>query len=79
MYVTASGSTSNQPRCPAGTYSNMTGLSLSTECTDCTASQYCEDMGLTQPNGPCDPGNKHPSFYSNSDQFWTLKHFGFVL
>lgn len=56
VLILAQGSTSNQDRCLPGTYSNMTGLKLSSECTSCTAGKYCEDSGLTEPNGPCDPG-----------------------
>ena len=50
------GTTSNQPTCPPGTYSNQTGLQADTECTPCTPGYYCETPGLTEPTGPCDAG-----------------------
>ena len=63
MYCTSSilccvesGTGSNQPRCPPGTYSNMTGLAAAAECTPCTEGYYCGNAGLTQPTAPCDEG-----------------------
>ena len=53
-----SGTGSNQPRCPAGTYNSATGITADLECAACTEGFYCEDMGLVSPTGPCDAGNK---------------------
>lgn len=39
--------------CPPGTFSNMTRLSVISECTDCLPSMYCEGFGLTFPDGSC--------------------------
>ena len=46
----------NQPKCPLGTYSNMTGLIEESECWDCSPGYYCATEGLTEPTGPCDAG-----------------------
>lgn len=53
---TVSGTTSVQPRCPSGTYSNATQLTSASECWPCKEGYYCETQGLTQPTGPCDAG-----------------------
>ena len=50
------GTGANPPLCPAGTYSNATGLETVGQCETCTAGYYCEDPGLTEPTGPCDAG-----------------------
>ncbi|CAM9393726.1 unnamed protein product, partial [Sphacelaria rigidula] len=44
------------PNCPSGTYSTQTGLAFESECTNCTAGQYCADPGLTAPDGTCEAG-----------------------
>ena len=56
IIVLESGTGSNQPKCPAGTYSNMTGLRAVSDCTPCTEGYYCGDVGLTQPTAMCDEG-----------------------
>ena len=42
--------------CPASTFSNRTGLSLSTECDSCTPGYYCQTTALTSPTGKCNAG-----------------------
>ena len=42
--------------CPTGTFSNMTGLMTSTECSPCTEGLYCAVTGLTSPSGRCSSG-----------------------
>ena len=39
--------------CPIGTYSQQTGLTNDTECTDCTPGFYCGQTGLTAESGTC--------------------------
>ena len=43
--------------CPIGTFSNETGLTDESECTDCSPGMYCDTPGLTQPAGPCTAGH----------------------
>ena len=50
------GTTSVQPQCPPGTFSNRTMLEAIEECLDCTPGYFCADWGLTSPTGPCDAG-----------------------
>lgn len=42
--------------CPSGTYSNVTSLASTAECTACPPGMYCGSPGLTSPSGPCDEG-----------------------
>ena len=42
--------------CPPGTFSNVSGLSSSLECTLCLPGQFCAESGLVEPNGPCYAG-----------------------
>lgn len=42
--------------CPAGYYNNRTHATSFADCKKCPGGQYCEEDGLTWPNGPCDPG-----------------------
>ena len=42
--------------CPQGTFSNMTGLTNSSECTQCTPGYYCGTTGLTAESGQCSAG-----------------------
>ncbi|PIK35709.1 hypothetical protein BSL78_27465 [Apostichopus japonicus] len=42
--------------CPAGTFSNDTGLMNVTECEPCDAGYYCGSDGLTEPTDRCDEG-----------------------
>ncbi|XP_062603182.1 uncharacterized protein LOC134264959 [Saccostrea cucullata] len=42
--------------CPAGTYSNVTGLSKDSECTPCPGGYYCQGVNLTTPTGMCMDG-----------------------
>lgn len=43
--------------CPVGTFGRRTGLTHQSECTNCTAGQYCDAPGLPQPAGPCAAGH----------------------
>ena len=66
--------------CPTGTFSNLTGLSNSTECTPCTAGSYCFANGLTDVEGPCTQGYycpegrkccNYPKYWDNTSPFHT--------
>ncbi|XP_021231889.1 SCO-spondin-like isoform X4 [Numida meleagris] len=46
----------NQYPCPAGTYSNKTGLRNPRECLPCPGGMFCASAGLVSPSGPCLPG-----------------------
>jgi hypothetical protein len=43
-------------RCPIGTFSNDVGLSMQSQCVQCTPGSYCGSSGLHQVSGPCDAG-----------------------
>ncbi|XP_013391352.1 uncharacterized protein LOC106159584 [Lingula anatina] len=47
--------------CPNGTFSNATGLSVVTQCTDCTEGYYCNGVALIEPSGPCSAGYYCPT------------------
>ncbi|EDO40914.1 predicted protein, partial [Nematostella vectensis] len=53
--------TFNPAPCPAGTFSNLTGLHNESQCTDCTGGFYCELPGKTEVSGPCQKGHYCPS------------------
>ncbi|KAJ8613418.1 hypothetical protein CTAYLR_002283 [Chrysophaeum taylorii] len=42
--------------CPAGTFGAQNLLQTVSECTACTAGNYCEDFGATSPTGDCAAG-----------------------
>ena len=42
--------------CPKGTFSNTPGLSTVSQCQNCTAGSYCEEVSLTAVSGDCAPG-----------------------
>ncbi|CUE73353.1 membrane-associated protein, putative [Bodo saltans] len=42
--------------CLPGTFSNVSGLSLPSDCMACTTGHYCQLPGQTQPGGLCEPG-----------------------
>ena len=42
--------------CPEGTYGSREGLSISTQCSECSGGYYCNDSALTSPSGQCSPG-----------------------
>ena len=42
--------------CPAGSYSNRTGLESEADCEMCPPGLYCEGIALTEPSGFCFPG-----------------------
>ena len=55
--------------CPAGTYGSRTNLGDVSECTSCTAGQYCSLTGLSEPNGLCSAGYYCPA--GSTDSFGT--------
>ncbi|XP_071497018.1 uncharacterized protein [Diadema antillarum] len=63
------GTGANPSRCPAGTYSNATGLKREGQCLQCTPGYYCEDPGLTEPTAPCDEGFYCPLGQSSSSPY----------
>lgn len=54
------GSPSPQP-CPQGSYSNSSQLTASSECTNCTKGSFCQQTGLTSPEGLCTQGYYCPT------------------
>lgn len=42
--------------CPAGRYSDVQGLSMESQCSNCTEGYYCETTGMTNVTGPCKEG-----------------------
>ena len=48
--------TADPEPCPKGTFNNGTGLEAIGDCIDCTPGMYCEEVGLTEPNGLCTQG-----------------------
>ena len=55
---TGNGTGANPPLCPAGSFSNATGLETIEQCQICTAGYYCQDPGLIEPTAPCDAGKQ---------------------
>ena len=47
--------------CPAGTFSNTTGLWKREQCVNCTAGSYCFEEGRTYPTGKCRQGYYCPT------------------
>ena len=43
-------------QCPAGTFFHGLGISLQSECFDCTEGKYCQGTGNTEPTDVCDDG-----------------------
>nr|XP_032658237.1 neurogenic locus notch homolog protein 3-like [Chelonoidis abingdonii] len=55
---------STMPRlCPPGTFSNLLGQSMVSECQLCPSGFYCEGSGLSDPSGECWEG-----YYCDSSQ-----------
>lgn len=50
------GTGNNWQQCPPGTYNNETGLQAISDCKQCPGGFYCQDHGLDEPSGQCDPG-----------------------
>lgn len=48
--------TAYQHPCPIGTFSNVTGLELSTQCTKCYPGYYCDALNIIEPPGLCSAG-----------------------
>ena len=66
-YYCVHGSSSPSP-CPVGTYSSLSGLVSTSECSQCPAGQYCETPGSTNPTGMCEAGYYCPEgSYSRFD------------
>ncbi|XP_028816920.1 signal peptide, CUB and EGF-like domain-containing protein 1 [Denticeps clupeoides] len=42
--------------CPPGTYNPMPGQSQLEQCLLCPSGMYCEEWGLSEPTGSCQPG-----------------------
>lgn len=42
--------------CPRGTFNNLTHRVVEGDCQPCSPGQYCDQTGLSEPTGPCDPG-----------------------
>jgi hypothetical protein len=42
--------------CPNGTFSDITHLKSTSECSQCPGGQYCGQEGLTTPSGDCSAG-----------------------
>lgn len=50
------GSATTHP-CPAGTFSNVTGIAAETQCARCLPGRFCSGQNLTKPSGLCSPGH----------------------
>ena len=46
MHVTGTG-------CPAGRFGNITGLTVDTDCFECSPGWYCPTIGLVVPHAEC--------------------------
>eukprot|EP00057_Strongylocentrotus_purpuratus_P025132 XP_011679606.1 PREDICTED: delta-like protein D [Strongylocentrotus purpuratus] len=46
----------NEFKCPLGTFSNVTGLNMSSQCSPCLGGFYCGELGLTEATTPCAAG-----------------------
>lgn len=55
-YCPAGTKAERQFPCPAGTFSNKTGLEKYADCTPCLPKTFCGSTGLTKPSGPCGAG-----------------------
>ena len=53
--------------CPRGTFNDKTKLQAENQCYNCTAGQYCGEMNLTKPTGPCWSGYYCPIGASRGD------------
>lgn len=42
--------------CPLGTFYNTTGATSEDNCTACSPGFFCDEVGLSDPVGPCDDG-----------------------
>lgn len=54
--VTCCAGTHTPYACDSGTWSNSTRLETASDCTPCPGGWYCQQHGLTQPEGLCMPG-----------------------
>ena len=54
--------------CPAGTFSNVTGLQIVDDCIPCPSSYYCESEGATGVTGLCDAGYYCDGYATNARQ-----------
>lgn len=56
FWCAAGTQSASQSPCPAGRFSNTSGLATSAECASCSPGAYCGSAGLTAPTGPCSAG-----------------------
>lgn len=64
--------------CPEGTFGSRTGLSVETECEDCSGGKYCQGTALKNYTGVCNPGyychkratRSSPSEDTSNDPKW---------
>lgn len=61
-YCPSGTKTEKQFPCPAGTYSNDTGLERSSDCKLCPPKMFCASPGLTKPSGTCAAGVSYVVF-----------------
>jgi DNA-binding beta-propeller fold protein YncE len=55
-YCPAASTSPTQAPCPAGSFSNTTGVTAASACTPCTSGQFCASTALTAASGSCDAG-----------------------
>lgn len=56
LFPCYTGTGSDWVKCLLGTYSNLTGLMMESECLPCPGGQYCDTPGITEPSGNCSAG-----------------------
>ena len=66
--------------CPEGTFRSTVGAKQLSECSPCTASKYCNSIGLSSETGDCDAGFfcEFGAFHSNPGYTISvaIQHFG---
>ncbi len=55
-YCPAASTSPTQVPCPAGSFSNATGVTAASACTPCTSGQFCASTALTAASGGCAAG-----------------------
>ncbi|CEM31004.1 unnamed protein product [Vitrella brassicaformis CCMP3155] len=61
FYCPAGTAYRDQYPCPVGTFRDTDGAETIADCSDCTAGNYCDELGLDVPAGSCDPGYYCPA------------------
>lgn len=56
-YYCPEGTELNWRSCPRGTFSNIEGLKMISECTPCTGGKFCDGVHLTSVSGDCKAGH----------------------